>query len=130
MGTKTIIDRATIKLIADELEAAVQTVAEKHGIQITSGRQQYGHTRGTIKMELATINEDGEAQTPERTALDMLGALDGIKHGMTFTNRGRTFTVTGYNSRARKRPYICERDDGGSYVFPAESLKALLKLNA
>jgi hypothetical protein len=125
MSNPTRIDRQFFRTIRSDLDEALAAVAKKHGVSIETGRAQYSYTNGNIKLEIAQITEDGEAVTPEREALDLLGARHGIAYGDTFTSKGRTYTVKGWKARARVRPVLCNRDDGKTFIFPADAVARL-----
>lgn len=107
------IDRAACRLIGDEMEAAVQGVAEKHGLQITRGRSVYMGPNATYKFEVAVLNADGQAETKEFTDLKTaIPYIDGVtladldvEYNDPFLPIG-PFKITGWRIRARKNPFI------------------------
>jgi len=107
------IDRATCRLIGDDMEAALQAVAEKHGVDITRGRCTFLDENATYKFEVAVLNADGQAETKTYTALKQviewiegleLADLD-VEYNDPFLSVG-PFKITGYRTRARKNPFI------------------------
>ena len=125
----TKIDRAFLRTLRERLQPQLDAIAEELGVSMTTGRATYDYSSGNMKIEIASLNEDGVATTPERTALDWRASSGMIpfKAGDTFLHRGETYTVTGYNTRARKRPVQTERSDGKVFVWPQKTVELLIK---
>lgn len=107
------IDRVTCRVLGDDMEAALQAVAEKHGVDITQGRATYMDANATFKFEVAVLNAEGVAETKEYTALKQavrytggleLADLD-VEYNDPFLPVG-AFKITGFRTRARKNPFI------------------------
>ena len=83
MPKVSTIDRhALAKVIRPALDKKLKELSEELGVQLTTGSGQYGYTTGFLKIEIATITEDGQVLTPERDAfLKYHGVYDLPKDG-------------------------------------------------
>jgi hypothetical protein len=121
------IGSGELKLLATEIEEAVQSVAKKHGIQIKRGRGVYGGSNASLKLELAVVGKGGQAQTREAEDFKRYASVYGLKAenlGAEFTDfDGEVYTITGLKPRSRKYPILVERVDGMGFKMPAERVK-------
>lgn len=124
-------------VLGTEIESALQAIAEKYGVQIKRGRGSYTASNFTMKVEVATVGEGGQAQTREYDALvQMLPVLD---VGVSVADLGATFThprapgpfkIVGYRTRAPKKPFILEVEGGRQLVAGEGFIKGATKLAA
>ena len=75
----TTIDRELMRDVRDSLGIALSAVAERHGISIKVGHGTYAGTNGAFKLELATIGDDGTANTKERSDFIRYAAMLNLK---------------------------------------------------
>lgn len=84
----------------------------------------------SMKLKVLAVQQNGSVVTPERKSLE-----DMVKFGLcpvkkedidkTFTIRGKTFRLTGYNSRAYKSPYqVTDVATGKPYKMSEDTIKA------
>jgi hypothetical protein len=116
MTKVTNIDRATLtKKIRPALEKKLAELSREFGIEFKTGSGSYGGNTGHLKVEFATIAEDGHVMTPERDAFikyhDMYGmpkeALDAeIEVG------GHKVRIAGIKTKARKNNVLLDLLDG------------------
>ena len=103
------ITSANIKQLRADVEAALKTIYAKHGVDITVGRISYNADSFRCKIEGIVRGASKTPVTPAEKALPSakfyLGS--GFKEGAVYTDPklGRV-KVTGYNSRARKYPFV------------------------
>jgi hypothetical protein len=126
----TNIDRATCKVLREEMEAALQAVATKHGIQIKSKNGSFSPTMFTLKFEASVIGTGGVAETQERQAYKQLCQVYGLKAewlDKTFNHGTDTYTVVGLNTRKHKRPVLCKQTGNGkTYCFEDKLVTMLM----
>lgn len=103
-------DRATVKVLSEELERAVQSVAEKYGIKISWAGGNFSPNAATIKLELAIIGGDGTAKTKEYDDLmTMAPVLDILNiEARRYDSQVGDFHIVGYRAKAHKKPFIIQ----------------------
>lgn len=119
------IDRAAIRILNDEILAAAQAIAAKHGLEVKPGRAKYGMTNGSCTVEFATVSEDGVVQTKEADAYAQLCELFGLKFEWLNTEvmiSGRPMTIVGLKSRSSKRPILVKDAQGKMFVVDADTI--------
>ena len=120
---KTMRNRADRKALRDDIEQALQAVADKHGLTVTVGGGSYTDHTFAPKMEFSCTTSSG---APAGFAFD--AELIGIPvdcYGKTFTRAGEEYTIVGINLRARKYPVLA-KTNSGTYKFPADTIARLL----
>ncbi len=126
----TSFDRNHCRLVSARVIATLQPLAQELGVQIKAGRGSYRGGAFTLKLEVAVIQEGGQAATREATDFLRLAKYHGLdpEHlGATFTTGGNTYRITGWRTKARKRPVQSVRVDNGKlYVWPAARVVGLL----
>ena len=126
----TNIDRDTCRLLASEIEAAVQAVATKHGVQIKAKGGSFTDTSYTMKLEVAVLGDGGVAVTQERTSFLRLAGLYGMKPewiDQSFVHGRDKFIIVGLNTRKSKRPVLCKSTaNGKTYIFEATTVARLM----
>ena len=121
------LSRAGLKVLREEINAALEDVAKKHNISIEAGSASFSPNNGSFKLEIATLGKGGVAVTPEVEALKHYKGILGLKFGFgdTFTSRGDSYKVTGLKPRSSKYPVIAENVvTGQSYKFPVETVNS------
>jgi len=119
-------DKASLRAILADMDAAVAGVAEKHGVKISVGRATYEPHNATVKVELSTIGEEGEVHS--REAMDYqkhasLFGLDPNSLGAKFAMQGELFAITGLKPRSPKFPVLARRNrDGQMMKFTADTV--------
>lgn len=95
------MSRATAKRIAQDAMAALQSVADDHGLTLTEKPGTLGLAgQLTFKVDFCQKSDEGVAVTKEFAALERI--KPGVA-GKTFYIAGIGYvTLTGYNSRAKK----------------------------
>jgi hypothetical protein len=115
-----------LKALALDINAALQAVAAKHGVSISTGRSTYADTHADMKLHIGVVDAEGNKHTRERDALNTWSevVLNGLNYGdkvTLLTRRGNeTYVVTGYNSRSGK--LLTQGADGKTWLFPADKL--------
>lgn len=123
--------------VVDEVNKALAEAGRKLGINIQkAGGGTFNNSSFTFKVECALIGTDGvvkdkEAEAKEAEAFKDFASHYGLKpddFGKTFTAwSGKTYTICGLNTRARKHPIQAKNIKDETYRFSAEEVKALLE---
>lgn len=119
-------DRPTLRILGDEIEAALVPVAKKHGISIRRGRGTFTEESYTVRIECSLLNEKGEAVTKEAQDFQRYAGLFGLEpghFGRVFQYQGERFTICGLKVRSRKFPILARRSDGKVFKLNAEVVK-------
>ncbi len=128
------IDSPALTSIRRALEPVLQDLGAQHGITLTVGRGTYGGETGTLKIELATLGENGEVESPAAKDFKAHAEFFGLKatdFGRRFVSNGSEFEIAGLKPRNRKYPIIATKvSDGRSYKFSEEGMSARLALYA
>ena len=128
------IDSPALTMIRRALEPALRELGEKHGITIAVGRGSYGGETGTLKLELATLGENGEVESPAAKDFKAHAELFGLKAtdlGRRFVSNGSEFVISGLKPRNRKYPIIATKvSDGKTFKFSEDGMSARLALYA
>ena len=113
-------NKAAFNTLRTDIEAALQSVATQHGLNIRTGKISYESHGGecSIKLEVTTKEKPQAAANMDASMLDMYG-LKGYHNQQIRTHDGQIFIVKGINSRARKMPVVLERLNGGGGVKAA-----------
>ena len=125
-----MIDKAKLRNIASDIEAAIQEVGKKHGVQLKRGNASYTDTNFTLKIEGAAIDSSGEILSREKQDFMYYALSYGLSpddFGKTFISRGRTFKISGLKPKASKYSILAEEvGTGKSFKFPATAVKQAL----
>jgi len=127
----TTFDRSACREVGTRIDEALAALAADLGIQITRKGGTFTAGNFTLKIECAVKSADGTVETREAVDFKRLAHLYGLKPehlGMTFRRMGKTYTVIGIKTRARKYPILCRTSDGKTYKMPEQTVA--LHLNA
>jgi hypothetical protein len=126
------IDSPALTAIRQALEPALQEIGEQYGITLTVGRGSYGGETGTLKIELATLGENGEAESPAAKEFKQCASmgtvgLEPTDLGRRFVSNGEEFEVSGLKMRNRKYPVLATKVSNGKvYKFSAMAVRIRL----
>ena len=124
------LNRAKVIEIQNEFSEAVKALAEKHGLKLSKGTSaRYSETGVKLSVEFVTVTEAGNDARAEED-FKRYAKLDGLEPtdlGRSFSCAGTRFTITGYRSRARKRPILARNEaTGRTHIFDAPSVRSFL----
>ena len=112
-------DKSTIKAIRTAMDKALATVSAQYGITINTGNARFSGNEVTFRVKANVVDTNtGSAITKEAQAWAQYAGLRGIGHisvGDTVQLQGQSFTIKGYNTRARKSPINIEDSQGRGY---------------
>ena len=105
MTNITTFDRANLKKLRSDIEAAVATVGAAHGISLTLGSARFSSNNVTMKLE-GSIISNGMVKTKGAIALERF--YPGYVGKVVKLSNGKKGKVIEYHSRKSKYPFIVE----------------------
>jgi hypothetical protein len=87
-----MIDRALLKALRIDINAALAAVGEKHGVVLSAGNASFERdgSTGNYKLEVATITDSGVVMTKEASDFK----FNALKFHMKSTDLGEEFVAT------------------------------------
>ena len=122
----TNFDKPTIKAIRMAMDNALANVASEYGITINTGNARFSGNEVTFKVKANTQSSDGTVNTKEAQMWDLYKQSIGLGHlnvGDTIQLQGKSFTIAGYNTRARKSPINITDSNGRGYKCSVAMVK-------
>lgn len=122
-------NRKDLQTLRETINSQLKQIDPNLKFDIGSISYQNDGSFATMKLKVLAVQENGVIVTPERKSLDQM-----VSYGLTPFNKenvdkpfnvgGRTFTVVGYKTKARKNPYIVEEvSTGKRFVMPESTVK-------
>jgi hypothetical protein len=125
------INSKTWKVLADEMEAALGEVIDRHGLEVGKVSGSYGRTTGTFRFEVtqtAAASTDGKTQAQreyERSA-DLFD-LKPEWFGQAVMYQGHQVTITGLAMKSRKFPVLGTDDRGRKMKYTTQVIRQAFK---
>lgn len=119
-------DRATARVLREEMNQAFKSIEAKYGITLSAGNISFSNNEASIKVKANTIGDNGQVETKEARNWGVYAeynGLGGIKVGDTIDLQGKSFTIKGWNTRARKSPIQIEDAQGRGYKCSVSMVK-------
>src|SRR5215467_9132774 len=118
--TITRFDRPAVRQVQAEAEAALQAVAQRHGLRLTVNTARF--SPATLKLNFQLATAEGEQQQ----AAEMSAMTDGrVQIGQRFLFRSRYYEVVDFRANAHRYPIIAKRvPDGKRFKFPLTAVTA------
>ena len=114
-----VISKEFLKEIREEVNQALESVAEKHSIEIHCGNCSYGDSEATYKLKINVKNEDGKVMTKEYEDLLWMADMKDFDINGIYNLYGKKVSLEGYKTRATKYPLIVlDLDNGQKYKAP------------
>lgn len=124
-------NKSNLKTIRADIDAALAAVESKHGVKFSLGNIRYSTNDFRCKLEcVSTADANGNAINVDKANFERLAVMVGVKKdafGKSFTKRGKKYTITSINTRARKFPIQAVNTLGDRYKFPVSALPASLQ---
>ncbi len=121
----TTFTKENLKVIDAEINAALQAVATKHGITLRASGGTYSGAEFTTKIK-GSVKDTQALNAANANALRVLG-LPADTIGKSFSNLGKSFTISDVNLSLYKRPIVAKcANDGKEYIFTPEIIKRLI----
>ena len=111
-------NKPTIIQLRSSIDKALDQVAKEYGITISAGNCSFSGNEANFKLKLNTIGEGGTVITQESQNWDFYKSRTNCGHlniGDKITIQGSTYTLSGYNTRARKAPIQFKDSRGNGY---------------
>ncbi len=114
------ITRSLLKKLREEVNQALESVAEKHDIEIHCGNCSYGDNEATYKLKINTIDVlSGKVMTKEYEDLLWMADMKDFDINGIYNLYGKKVSLEGYKTRATKYPLIVlDLDNGQKYKAP------------
>lgn len=122
----TNFDKPTIKAIRMAMDKALAKVEKEYGITIKTGNARFSGDEVTFKVKANTMGDNGTVNTKEANMWDLHADMNGLGHlkvGDTINLQGKSFTIAGYNTRARKSPINITDSNGRGYKCSVAMVK-------
>jgi len=119
-------DKPSIKAIRIAMDEALAKVEKQYGIKISTGNARFSGDEVTFKVKANTIGTGGQVQTREAQNWAMMAEINGLGHfsvGDVIQLQGKSFTIKGWNTRARKSPINIEDMNGRGYKCSVSMVK-------
>jgi len=115
-----VISKEFLKKIREEVNKALESVAEKHRIEIHCGNCSYGDNEATYKLKINVIDVlSGKVITKEYEDLLRMADMKGFDINGIYNLYGKKVSLEGYKTRAPKYPLIVlDLDNGKKYRAP------------
>lgn len=118
-------NKPQIVQLRSEIDNALDQVAKKYGITISAGNCSFSGNEANFKLKLNTIGDGGTVITRESKMWDLYKSRTNCSHlsiGDTITIQGNSYTLSGYNTRARKAPINFTDSRGNGYKCSIQML--------
>jgi hypothetical protein len=119
-------DRQTVKALRTAMDNALASVEAEYGIKISTGNATFSGDEVTFKVKANAIGVGGQVKTKEAANWDVYAGINGLgalSVGDTIDLQGKSFTIAGWNSRARKSPISITDANGRGYKCSVEMVK-------
>lgn len=113
-------NRAGLKGLREELQAALQEVAKRHDIQISVGAARFTDTDCTIKVQMLAKGDGAAIQSKEEKDFIRYANMYGLQPedlGKEFQRGLHVFRVSGLKIPNRRLPVLATRSDGKVFKF-------------
>ena len=111
-------NKPQIVQLRSEIDKALDRVAKQYGITISAGNCSFSGNEANFKLKLNTVGDGGTVITRESKMWDLYKSRTNCSHlniGDTITIQGNSYTLSGYNTRARKAPINFTDGRGNGY---------------
>ena len=122
----TNFDKPTVKAIRMAMDKALAQVEKEYGITIKTGNARFSGDEVTFKVKANTMGDNGTVNTREANMWNLYADMNGLGHlsvGDTVNLQGKSFTIAGWNTRARKSPVNITDQNGRGYKCSVEMVK-------
>lgn len=126
------IDRDSVKLLRDKINAALAPLAAELGVEIRTANATFNPgPEGNVKFNLLVMNKTatGVLSSPDALAFKRNAFLLGFKAedlGAQFSVAGKRYTIVGAKPRSGKYPILTRNDAGQIYKFPSRTVQLAL----
>ena len=127
----TILTKATVTKLNDDIVTALKAVAKKHGLILETKGGKFDSNGFSPRISFTVISESGEVMTKERVALDSykakIAGFSSKDFGKKFTVDGvGSFILEGFRARASRRPLLIRSlKDDKRYTFATTTARGI-----
>jgi len=122
-----MVTRQLIKLINADIEDALKSVAEKHGVKISIGSSSYSTAEFTTKVKIETPEAENLNKDKNKQYAKMLGLPEDIV-GKTIVLQGHSYTVIRLDIGKPKNPVIIQKvGSDKTYKVTVDTAKSTLR---
>jgi hypothetical protein len=125
MTTITKMDRAAVRQINEQVEVALQMVADEFGLSLAQGNGKFDPHSGTFTPKWTFSTEAEEGVPSEWTAYCSRYGLTADDYDKTVVIRDRIYSLCGIAPRSPKYPILAKRISSGTvYKFDRYSIES------
>ena len=114
----TAFNKANLRELRVDFQTAIDAVAAKHGLTGKLGNIRFGATDFTCKMTVETSGAGAVKDDRKEADFRKYAVIEGLSaddFGKEFTYMGKTLTIVGYNTRAKKYPISLKDTNGKGF---------------
>lgn len=118
-------DKSQVIELRKAIQDALAQVEVDYGIKIDTGNASYSDNEVSFKVKANTVDSEGVTQTTEASNWNRIApkyGLGDLKAGDQVTLQGKSYTITGWNLRARKSPIGLQDNNGKIFKAPLSIL--------
>jgi len=121
-------DKKTLKTLRQDIDSALKSVADKHGLSLMLGNIRFNEHSFTGKLEARVTENPGEpTMAADFKALSMSYGIPASCLHRIVTLNGKRYKIVGLKPRNRKYPIICENVASGKrFKFSPFSIREAL----
>jgi hypothetical protein len=121
-------DRTNLRLLRDDVESALNAVADKYGIDLRLGTGRFASENVTFRLEGSVVRAEGVVtrEAAEFSQYADLFALEASDLGRTFQYRGQRYEIVGARLSNSKYPVLAKNRNGKVYKFTAADVREAL----
>jgi hypothetical protein len=128
-------DKPTVRQLRDAMNEELQTLGKKYGVTFRLGSATFYEKSVNFKLEAVVEGEDNTRVTKAKNALEIYAKayLPGVDLEKTYNHPNpeiKTFTIVGWNTKAREYPVIIQAADGKRYKNSIEAIQRLIRKSA
>jgi len=120
-----VFTNEAFRQVVSRLFSALERAAEEVGVSVCLAGKSHGDYKGEVILHLGILDAFGQPERPIVTDFKLYAELLGLKKGdlgRTFTHRGKTYRLKGYNPANKARPFVLVDLEKGRRVYMGEAL--------
>lgn len=118
------------RLVEEKIVETLKNIENELGVVIQGKGGTFSNNNYTMKLEIATIGNDGEVQTKDAENFKMYAKLYGMEKedlGKEIYIEGKKVKIIGLMPRSKKYPILGEQTDNGKqFKYGLETVKKAL----
>lgn len=118
------MDKRIADKLGSEIQAALDVVAKRHGLNVNVKGGTFDSTLGLFKPRIEFTEGDTEEKMYRKFA-PMFG-INPDSFGASFRSTSGMMTISGFNPNAGRMPILARGENGKTYKFPVEQVIKML----